>query len=146
MKCYVCHIGLVKGNYHKHHVIPQHLGGKQKPTVVICPSCHTNVHAFTRKWKRSTAEAQDLIDVTYKNRGAKERLIELARYELQSELNPLGRGDYKVVLEFTPTEYQLIKDAAKRSKLSIANFCKASVKASSVPLINRRDFKLDWQK
>lgn len=42
-KCYLCN---TYTKCDKHHIVPQARGGKNKPIVNLCPSCHSNIHNY----------------------------------------------------------------------------------------------------
>jgi hypothetical protein len=47
MNCFVCNAS-TKGAVNEHHIVPQSRGGKEGPTVMLCPTCHTLLHNVAR--------------------------------------------------------------------------------------------------
>lgn len=42
--CWVCSKPKDTLTFEDHHIVPQHLGGKNGPVVLLCGVCHTQVH------------------------------------------------------------------------------------------------------
>jgi len=64
----------------EHHEVPQAAGGREGRTVSLCAGCHHNLHRVADMLQHGKAGvAQDSVEITYRDPGARERMMVLAK-------------------------------------------------------------------
>lgn len=114
--CWGCGNQLPGPLLHEHHRTPRAAGGgdEQSNKVLICPLCHTAVHAITKVFvKGRTGEVRDLINqLTKGDRGFGRRIMELVQVEARAWQTG-ERSDYqRVTFNLQRSVYEVLKGLA----------------------------------
>lgn len=117
LKCLICKVAEAN---HCHHVIPRANGGLNGPTVMLCGSCHTNLH--------STAKAVLCNSKKAKSYFSMEQLINAQHYIraiIESDGNKFAGKTYTLSIVLSEKEHRDLLN--KKGRKSLQDFCRDSI-------------------
>lgn len=114
MFCYICKNEAEHGD--SHHLIPQARGGKKGPTILLCPTCHSESHSMAINKSISVASIQN-----YELR----KVVLLLRLASQLEHDEC----YKMNISVPKHIYLRLRQEAKTTKVSMAKIVISSISA-----------------